>query len=141
MGNTTSIKKIGFEDMKYVIKNKKKSYIMINTFSITEQECLIPGTVSIKDEEAFINRHLNKNISIIIYGKNANDDSIFKKYEQLLTLGFNSVFVYTGGLFEWLLLQDIYGTEEFPTTSEELDILKYRANSVLQERLLLENID
>jgi len=141
MGNTTSIKKIGFEDMKYVIKNKKKNYVMINTLAITEQECLIPGTVSIKDEEAFINRHLNKNISIIIYGKNANDDSIFKKYEQLLKLGFNSVFVYTGGIFEWLLLQDIYGKDEFPTTSEELDILKYRAATVLQDKLLLEYID
>ncbi len=141
MGNTTSIKKIGFEDMKYVIKNKKKNYVMINTLAITEQECLIPGTISVNDEEAFINRHLNKNISIIIYGKNANDDSIFKKYEQLLKLGFNSVFVYTGGIFEWLLLQDIYGKDEFPTTSEELDILKYRAATVLQNRLLLENVD
>ncbi len=141
MGNTTSIKKIGFEDMKYVIKNKKKNYVMINTLAITEQECLIPGTVAVKDEETFINKHLNKNISIIIYGKNANDDSIFKKYEQLLKLGFNSVFVYTGGIFEWLLLQDIYGKDEFPTTSEELDILKYRAATVLQDRLLLEYID
>ena len=141
MGNTTSIKKIGFEDMKYVIKNKKKNYVMINTLAITEQECLIPGTISVNDEEAFINRHLNKNISIIIYGKNANDDSIFKKYEQLLKLGFNSVFVYTGGIFEWLLLQDIYGKDEFPTTSEELDILKYRAATVLQDKLLLEYID
>lgn len=114
---------------------------MINTLSITEQECLIPGTVAVKDEETFINKHLNKNISIIIYGKNANDDSIFKKYEQLLKLGFNSVFVYTGGIFEWLLLQDIYGKDEFPTTSEELDILKYRAATVLQDRLLLEYID
>jgi len=59
----------------------------------------------------------------------------------LLKLGFNSVFVYTGGIFEWLLLQDIYGKDEFPTTSEELDILKYRATSVLQDRLLLEYID
>ena len=141
MGNTTSIKKIGFEDMKYVIKNKKKNYVMINTLAITEQECLIPGTISVNDEEAFINRHLNKNISIIIYGKNANDDSIFKKYEQLLKLGFSSVFVYTGGIFEWLLLQDIYGKDEFPTTSDELDILKYRAATVLQDRLLLEYID
>ena len=141
MGNTTSIKKIGFEDMKYVIKNKKKNYVMINTLAITEQECLIPGTISVNDEEAFINRHLNKNISIIIYGKNANDDSIFKIYEQLLKLGFSSVFVYTGGIFEWLLLQDIYGKDEFPTTSEELDILKYRAATVLQDRLLLEYID
>ena len=141
MGNTTSIKKIGFEDMKYVIKNKKKNYVMINTLAITEQECLIPGTISVNDEEAFINRHLKKNISIVIYGKNANDDAIFKKYEQLIKLGFSSVFVYTGGIFEWLLLQDIYGKDEFPTTSEELDILKYRAATVLQDRLLLEYID
>ena len=141
MGNKVSIKKIGFEDVQFVIKHKKRNYILINTLTITEQNCLIPGTIAVNNEEEIINKNLNKNISIIIYGKNANDDSIFKKYEQLLTLGFNSVFVYTGGLFEWLLLQDIYGTEEFPTTSEELDILKYRANSVLQERLLLENID
>ena len=141
MGNKVSIKKIGFEDVQFVIKHKKRHYVLINTLTITEQTCLIPGTIAVNNEEEIINKNLNKNISIIIYGKNANDDSIFKKYEQLLTLGFNSVFVYTGGLFEWLLLQDIYGTEEFPTTSEELDILKYRANSVLQERLLLENID
>jgi hypothetical protein len=102
---------------------------------------LIPGTISIKDEVDLINKHLNKNIKIIIYGKNSNDNSIFKKYEQLLTLGFSSVYVYTGGLFEWLLLQDIYGTDEFPTTSDELDILKYKADPVLQGQLLLSNID
>ena len=141
MGNKMSIRKIGFEDIQFVIKHKKRNYILINTLTITEQNCLIPGTIAIKDEEAIINKYLNKNIHIIIYGKNANDESIFKKYEQLLTLGFNSVFVYTGGLFEWLLLQDIYGKDEFPTTSDELDILKYRAESVLQNRLLLENID
>ena len=141
MGNKVSIRKIGFEDIQFVIKHKKRNYVLINTLTITEQNCLIPGTIAIKDEEAIINKYLNKNIHIIIYGKNANDESIFKKYEQLLTLGFSSVFVYTGGLFEWLLLQDIYGKDEFPTTSDELDILKYRAESVLQNRLLLENID
>jgi hypothetical protein len=141
MGNKMSIRKIGFEDIQHVIKHKKRNYILINTLTITEQNCLIPDTIEIKDEEAIINKHLNKNIHIIIYGKNANDESIFKKYEQLLTLGCSSVFVYTGGLFEWLLLQDIYGKDEFPTTSDELDILKYRAESVLQNRLLLENVD
>jgi hypothetical protein len=49
------------------------------------------------------------------------------------------VFVYTGGLFEWLLLQDIYGKDEFPTTSDELDILKYRSESFFNNRLLLED--
>ena len=29
-------------------------------------------------------------------------------------------------MFEWLLLQDIYGYDNFPTTIKELDILKYR---------------
>ena len=141
MGNKLSIRKIGFEDIQYVIKHKKKHYILINTLSITEQTCLIPGTVAPEEEESIINRYLNKQISIIIYGKNANDESIFKKYEQLITLGFSTVFVYTGGIFEWLLLQDIYGKDEFPTTSEELDILKYRADTVLQDKLMLEYID
>jgi hypothetical protein len=141
MGNKMSIRKVGFEDIQFVIKHKKRNYVLINTLTITEQNCLIPDTIAIKDEEAIINKHLNKNIHIIIYGKNANDESIFKKYEQLLTLGCSSVFVYTGGLFEWLLLQDIYGKDEFPTTSDELDILKYRTESVLQNRLLLENVD
>jgi len=40
-------------------------------------------------------------------------------------LGFLNIYVYLGGIFEWLLLQDIYGDEEFPTTSKIIDILKY----------------
>ena len=139
MGNKMSIRKVGYEDVQFVIKHKKRNYILINTLTITEQNCLIPGTIAIKDEEAIINKNINNKINIIIYGKNANDESIFKKYEQLLTLGCGSVFVYTGGLFEWLLLQDIYGKEEFPTTSDELDILKYRSESIFNNRLLLED--
>jgi len=34
--------------------------------------------------------------------------------------------MYTGGLFEWLLLQDIYGKTEFPTTTNIIDLLKYK---------------
>ena len=80
-----------------------------------------------------INKHLrfNKNIHIIIYGKNSNDEKIYKKYQQLLTLGFYNVYIYMGGMFEWLLLQDIYGSTEFPTTSKELDILKYKPSCLL----------
>jgi hypothetical protein len=141
MGNKMSIRKIGFEDIQFVIKHKKRNHILINTLTITEQNCLIPGTIAIKDEEAIINKHLNNNIHIIIYGKNANDESIFKKYEQLLTLGFVPVYVYTGGIFEWLLLQDIYGNEEFPTTSDELDILRYRPSTVIINKPLLQDID
>ena len=84
MGNTTSIKKIGFEDMKYVIKNKKKNYVMINTLPITEQECLIPGTVAVKDEETFINKHLNKNISIIFTIDINHKRNIFKSSQNII---------------------------------------------------------
>ena len=60
---------------------------------------------------------------------NANDNSTLTKYEQLVKLGFYNVFVYPGGMFEWLLLQDVYGDELFATTKKELDILKYKPQS------------
>ena len=139
MGNTQSVRKINFEDVQHVIKNPEL-YILINTLSENEQQCLIQNTIAIYQEELNINKYLKngKNIRIIIYGKNCNDEKIYKKYQQLLSLGFYNVFVYTGGLFEWLLLQDVFGKEEFPTTKAELDVLKYKAHSTLNT-LLLEN--
>ena len=64
--------------------------------------------------------------TFIIYGENTNDEKIETKYSQLKGLGFTKLYLYRGGMFEWLLLQDIYGTDEFPTTSKLLDILQYR---------------
>ena len=60
-------------------------------------------------------------------GFKKGDITIFKKYEQLSKLGFSNLYIYVGGLFEWLCLQDIYGKEDFPTTCDELDILKYKS--------------
>ena len=54
------------------------------------------------------------------------DNSTNNKYKQLTDFGFKNVFVYRGGLFEWLLLQDIYGEEQFKTTTKVIDILKYK---------------
>ena len=121
------IKNINFEDMQVSIKNPTNNLI-INTMSINEQNCLIRNTVSYDQEENLINNLLTKGISkkIVIYGKNDVDESVDKKYQQLLSLGFSDIYVYRGGMFEWLLLQDIYGTTEFPTTSKILDLLKYR---------------
>ena len=39
-------------------------------------------------------------------------------------------------MFEWLLLQDIYGTELFPTTTKEVDLLKYKPCRLLNISLL-----
>ena len=139
MGNTQSIRKINFEDVQIVLKHSD-IYILINTLEETDQQCLIKNTIPIYQEESIINKYLKtgKNMRIIIYGKNCNDEKIYKKYQQLLSLGFYNVFVYPGGLFEWLLLQDIYGTEEFPTTSKQLDVLKYKPSPMLNI-MLLEN--
>ena len=59
-----------------------------------------------------------------------------KKLKQLRSLGFYEVYCYQGGLFEWLLLQDVYGSQEFPTTKKELDLLKYKPNKILNISLL-----
>ena len=115
--------KINFEDVQIALKDKSK-YILINTLDKSEQKCLIKGTINVDDEEKIINECINKNkynIFIIIYGKNSNCMEIIKKYNQLKNIGFKYIYVYVGGLFEWLLLQDIYGNEIFPTNNTPLN--------------------
>ncbi len=139
MGNTQSSSiKINYEDIQYVIKNQE-GHLLINTLSNSEQNCLITNTININNEENIINTYLkrgSKGIKIIIYGKNSNDEKIYNKYNQLTSLGFNNVYIYTGGLFEWLMLQDIYGETEFPTTKKELDLLKFKPNKILNIPLI-----
>lgn len=138
MGNTQSIQKINFEDVQYVLKNIE-SHLLINTLPENEQGCLIPNTIIASQEEIIINKCLTngiKNINIIIYGRNCNDEKNYIKYNQLTSLGFYNVYIYLGGLFEWLMLQDIYGSQEFPTTKKELDILKYKPSKILNISLL-----
>ena len=132
MGNSNSIsslnsiKKINFEGVQSAFNNR--DIIIINTLDDDDQYCLIEGTISSRAEVELLNEYLNsmKNIKIIVYGKNNNDEKLFNKYQQLTGLGFTNVHIYIGGLFEWLLLQEVYGDEQFPTTSSELDILKYK---------------
>jgi len=138
MGNSQSIQKINYEDIQYVIRNSE-AHILINTLNELEQECLLPNTVNINKETELINQFIktgNKQVKIIIYGRNCNDEKIQTKYNQLCSLGFYNIYVYTGGLFEWLMLQDIYGEQDFPTTKKQLDILKYKPHKMLNIQLL-----
>jgi hypothetical protein len=118
-----------FEDVQVAIRNPN-TYVLINTLLVSNQQCLIQNTISYQTEENLINEYITNydfnSKTVIVYGENTNDDSIETKYSQLLGLGFANVYIYRGGLFEWLLLQDIYGHTEFPTTSKLLDILKYK---------------
>jgi hypothetical protein len=128
------IKKIGFEDMKTACDDKTQ-YIIINTMSYDEQNCLIKNTINIHHEEKIINEIIDnyeiKKKKIIIYGKNCQDNSVENKSKQLYHLGFSQIYIYNGGLFEWLLLQDIYGCDEFKTTTTVIDLLKYKPCKIL----------
>ena len=141
MGNSPSVRKVNFEDVQFLLKNKKP--ILINTLDRNNQDCLIKGTIAISEEEEIINTFMKKNINvtIVIYDSNSNSEKLIKKYNQLINLGFYNVYIYPGGLFEWLCLQDIYGKENFPTTTQELDILRYKAKSIFNSYLLQNNID
>lgn len=105
--------------------------ILLNTLSEDEQKYLIKGTLNAVYEMGIMNDHLkkNKNIEIIIYGKDHYDTSVIKKYNQLKKLGFKNVSIYFGGLFEWALLQEIYGSSNFQTDGQikdPLQISKYK---------------
>ena len=134
--STTTYQTINFEDVQSIIYNNET--LLINTLDATQQQCLIVGTIPIEKETALINDQLkrNKQIRIVVYGMNSADISILKKYEQLQNLGFANVFLYLGGLFEWLSLQDIYSAKLFPTTTNERDILKYKGRPQFNLRLL-----
>jgi hypothetical protein len=128
MGNINSINQIqkyNFDDVRNSINDK---HVIISTLPENLQTCLIMGTVAVENEVKILNDLLrnHKDKTIVIYGKNNNDESIITKYKQLTGLGYINIYVYIGGLFEWLLLQEVYGEENFPTTSLELDILKYK---------------
>ena len=124
--NSDKIKKVGFEDIKHAIDNPSR-FILISTLSNDDQDVLIKTTIVSDTEEKVLNELMNdfqKDEPIIVYGKNSCDNSV-EKCKQLVSLGFDKVYMYIGGMFEWVLLQDVYGFTEFPTNRKVMDILRY----------------
>ena len=119
--------KIGFEEVLQCIKGGDG--IVISTLPFEKQGCLIRGALTIEQEVVEINDFLENGYfqkEIIVYGLNHTDETVIKKQGQLVSMGFQNVRVYLGGMFEWLLLQDVYGKEQFPTTNKSaVDILSY----------------
>ena len=127
-------KMVGFEDVKKVVLNPGK-YILINTLPSDSQDTLIQTTVPCEREETVINEMISDYNSpdrpIVIYGRNSCDRTVDAKHAQLRSLGINDIYIYAGGLFEWLLLHDIYGADEFPIrTLKPPDILRFRVSGV-----------
>ena len=137
MGNSLSINKINFEDIQTILN--EKSTLLINTLNTNKQKCLIKNTLTASCEVETLNTYLKNGksqIRIIIYGENALDDSVIVKYKQLYSLGFSNIYIYAGGIFEWLLLQDIYGNDLFPTTIIERDILQFKGTKKIGIQLI-----
>jgi rhodanese-related sulfurtransferase len=113
MGVSVSIEKLSACDIKYIQQTKTDKYLFITTLNDEYKNYpLIKGTLHPYSEEKHINLILrdkkNNTNRIIIYGKNSQDDSAIDKYKQLLSLGITNIYIYTGGLFEWLLLNKQY---------------------------------
>lgn len=114
MGNAPC-KRVNFE--------KVRGEVLISV--LDEQDALIEGTTPCDVEIAEVERAISLRRPIVIYGRNDHDDRIYAKYDQIRTLG-GDPRLYLGGMFEWLLLQDFYGVEMFPTTAKTTDLLKYK---------------
>lgn len=132
--------KLSYENIQSIIINYKPgtsmndNIIIINTLPENMQDVLIPNTLSFSQEEDIINSLINKSFfdkKIVIYGKNNNDESIYRKYIQLKKYGFLNLYLYIGGMFEWLLMQDVYGKDLFPTVGFTLNILKYKPSKYI----------
>lgn len=120
--------KIGFDEMHRAIRSPGQ-YCIIHTLPLGEQDCLIQGTVRAEEEEKRIEAILAKmgsNIKVVVYGRNSVDETTEKKYRQLVGLGLKEVYVYVGGLFEWVLLQELYGEDNFPTAGKCKDLLRFK---------------
>lgn len=105
---------------------------IISVLGPDEQDLLIGGTVPCADECPQVELAISRREPIVVYGFNAHDDRIYAKYEQLRKLG-GDPRLYLGGLFEWLLLQDFYGADQFPTTAKTADLLKYKPRPLLKK--------
>ena len=118
---------IAFEDVQHAISDHHT--VLVSTLPRSDQQCVISGTLSPQEEEARLNASLSKgrpSERIVVYGRNAQDKTPEKKCKQLSGLGFTHVLLYPGGMFEWTLLQDIYGMSNFPTTRACADPLVFK---------------
>ena len=121
LSSIDSIKFVTYEELQTC-----NNYHIITT--LNNNDCFIKNTLSPEEEIEFVNSCISKNNQkkIIIYGKNYLDKTLFLQYEKLNSLGFDNLHIYLGGMFEWLLLKDIFGNELFPTTIDFKDCLKYK---------------
>jgi hypothetical protein len=127
MGAGPSVERVTYEEVQRA--QRDRAALVVSTLLASEQGCLVLGTLAPAMEEQRLNACLKQGEarrSVVVYGRNALDPAPEKKCRQLMGLGFTNVRLYAGGLFEWALLQDIYGTDMFGTTSPCADPLRFK---------------
>ena len=130
MGSTQSLFYVNYCDMQNAINSEKT---IIHIMNVGDENILIKNTLTAQLEIERINNYLDSgktDIDIYIYGySNADFNKLLQRQKQLNRLGFKNVYVYFGGMFEWLLLREVYGQSEFPINGTDIgkviDILKY----------------
>lgn len=128
-------KRVGFEDVLFAMK--QRNCLLMNTMPREEQDYLIAHTIRFHEEETRINNIIDDNVQhqyiVIIYGRNTMDETIEKRYSQMIHLGFHksNVWIYYGGLFEYSMLQEMFGQEMFPSIGTCRDLLKYKPKQFL----------
>jgi hypothetical protein len=127
MGVMYSMPSYNYHQLQDRMKNHK-DIVLINTLPLTRQDCLIKGTLKAFIEVEHMNKLLkvNKNKEIIIYGIHHTDISVVQKYNQLKKLGFTNVHIYFGGMYEWLLLQEVFDITNFQTDGTIENIVDYK---------------
>lgn len=113
MGVAASTTLVNYENV------KQPNNVLIHIME-ESQKLLIAGSLTAEMETQRVNEMLSNyeyDTKIVVYGRNSRDyEKLLEKQKQLKSLGFRNVYIYLGGIFEWLLLQDVYGVKEFPTT-------------------------
>lgn len=136
MGTTQSHSSdfVNFSAVHKIIVTAYSTSVLIHTMKIEDEQYLISKTLTASQEEDKINLWIaehNFEQHIILYGYSHVDmTDLIQKKQKLRAYGFTNVFIYLGGMFEWLLLRDVYGEIEFPVTgltkkSDFIDIMKY----------------
>lgn len=134
---------VGFDTLQVIACGKRTDMgecVLINTMPSSRQSCLIANTIAVENEEETINRIIEHKKQtqwcVIVYGCNHADETVEKKCRQMKTMGFTRLYRYNGGIFEWLLLQEVYGNDSFPTTSRHIDILEFKPSTSNENEIL-----
>jgi len=138
--STVSTILVGFYDVLHLvgrIRSGDALAILLNTLPSNQQSFLVSGTIACEKEEAYMNEIIGGPVplskyAVVVYGKHGTDETPHRKRRQLLNLGFVDVYVYAGGVFEWALLQEVYGADHFPSLgTPPRDFLYFASPSLL----------